>query len=515
MKQFVTFLGLAICALSCQHDDSLSPATGGVTFSFTSVARSNGRAHEASDVAFILLSVKGDNGQEQNDIKLRLHAFGQSFVSESLALQKGSYQLTRFFVLDSAENVVYAAPVAGSLRSHGITDILPISFKVGGENTQIAPAVITVTDTDSPEDFGYTSFGFTVVSGAKSVFIKGAVIMKIGNVIYENLDATISVKGYDSLNSLQWTRSFDFTGPSQLLEVKFKFHHYSIELVNKWGVSDVQSDITAAELWKGRADGPMPVTYVLGGAKAARKMTMYVTSEEHNVAGEGLVYQLQNRALFSYDQNNHLQAIRYEGYDVKNQQFVEDHTETFTFSDSVVTKIATTINGVLQKEDLYTYGQQNKIVETLYNNNNLVWTQISTTDFSNGTVSASYNLSNGNAFSYHFTVTYKNMTSDASDRPGEHCADGTYTYDKNINPFRYLGYVDFNFLNWSANNRLTENVHYIACGFPTLIPVSYDYTYNSDGYPLERITTYRGGTFDGEGTSVILPNHSKTTFSYE
>lgn len=242
---------------------------------------------------------------------------------------------------------------------------------------------------------------------------------------------------------------------------------------------------------------------------------MYVTSFEQNVAGQGLVYQLQNRALFTYDQHDHVQSIRYEDYDVKTQQFSEDRTETFTFSDSLITKLTTTINGQLYKEDLYTYGQQNKIVETLYYDNNLVWTQLSTTDYDAGVVSANYSLSNGNSFSYKFTVKYKNIVSDATDRPSEHCADGVYTYDKNINPFRHLGYVDFNFLNWSANNRLTETAHYVGCGFPALIPVSYNYTYDAEGYPLVKITNYRSGAFDGEGSSVDLPNHAKTEFFYK
>jgi len=516
MKRVIIFLvAIAACSLSCQHNDSISPVNSSVTFSFTSAVRNSGRVKETSDPAFVLLSVKGGNGQERDNLKLRLHPFGQSLISESLVLQTGAYQLTQFFVLDSAENVIYAAPVSGSALASDSSNPLPMKFEVGSGSVQIVPQVLAVAITDLPENFGYTSFGFEPVSMEENVLIKSAVVMKIGNVIYENLDATICVKGYDSLNAQQWIRNFDFTGPSQILDVKFKFHHYSIELVNKWGINDVQSNISAEEIWKGRANGPKPVTYVLGGAKAARKMTMYVTSMEKNASGQGSVYQPQNRALFTYDQNGRLQSIRYEGYDTNTQQFTEDHTETFIFSDSLLTKITTTINGLLQKEDLYTYGQQNGITETLYNNNNLVWTQTSTIDHNTGIVSANYSLSNGNSFSYRFTVVYKNMIDDATDRPSEHCADGVYTYDKNINPFRHLGYVDFNFLNWSINNRLTEKVHYVACGFPTLVPVSYDYTYDSEGYPLQKITTYRAGSLDGEGSLENLPNHSRTEFFYK
>jgi hypothetical protein len=100
---------------------------------------------------------------------------------------------------------------------------------------------------------------------------------------------------------------------------------------------------------------------------------------------------------------------------------------------------------------------------------------------------------------------------------GQICNTGTYKYDKNINPLRHLGYLDFDLQNWSANNKLTEDVHYKACGFPTLIPLKHDYTYDPDGYPVRKITTYKSGSFDGESNpdSSTPPRHSKVEFYYE
>ena len=72
-----------------------------------------------------------------------------------------------------------------------------------------------------------------------------------------------------------------------------------------------------------------------------------------------------------------------------------------------------------------------------------------------------------------------------------------------------LGYKDFSVQNWSVNNRLTDHVNYSACSFPTLIPVSYEYTYDQDGYPVAKVTSYKSG--DGS----VSRYHSKQTFVYE
>ncbi|HEY5750375.1 MAG TPA: hypothetical protein VIU12_30125, partial [Chryseolinea sp.] len=159
------------------------------------------------------------------------------------------------------------------------------------------------------------------------------------------------------------------------------------------------------------------------------------------------------------------------------------------------------------------YGTENKITATLHYANELVGTQTSRTDNENNRVNVNYSYSNGRAFSYAFDVSYKNIVSDKTTQ-GQICNTGNYAYDKNINPFRHLGYMDFNFENWPANNKVTEDVHYLACGFPSIIPVSHVCTYDSDGYPLTKITTYKKGSQDDQNDPD--PSfHTKVEYSYE
>ena len=343
------------------------------------------------------------------------------------------------------------------------------------------------------------------------VLIKTEVKIEVGGILYENLDAHLKVSGYDFNNSRQWTKDYDFIGPIDTLEVRNGFHHYTIELVDKWGINDIQSEIPAKEIWDGRADGPHPVTYGLAGLTEARRLSMYVSSMEVDIPGTGIVLQPESRTSYVYKGDGRLESIHHEIYNTQSSQFEENSTQAFTYEGAVVSKIVTTLNGQLYSEDQYTYGVENKITETLYSNNGLVATQTSTrydgADSLHSIVKVNYNYSNGNSFLYEFEVLYKNIVSDKTTGYGQVCNQGNYDYDKNINPFRHLGYLDFNFENWSINNKMKENVNYLACSYPGLSPDYYDYTYNQSGYPVKKITTYKSGS----GQRL----HSQLDFYYE
>jgi len=345
-------------------------------------------------------------------------------------------------------------------------------------------------------------------SNGSVVLIKAAVKISVGGILYENLDGHIKINGYDINNTLQWSKAYDLVGPLDTLEAQNGYHHYSIELVDKWGVNDSQTEIPAKDIWDGRADGPLPTTYVLGGSIKAKKLLSYVTSAEVNVAGSGKVYQPQSRESYAYN-GDQLQYIHHETYNPQTLQFEETSVDAFSYESKKVSKIITTLNGQLYAEYRYEYGLENKIMETLHFNNDLVWTVTFTNNFDSSNVHVNYDLSNGRSFFYQFDVQYKNIARDKTVQSDELCNQGSYTYDKNINPFRHLGYVDFNLQNWSSNNKLTEHVNYLACSFPSLIPLAYYYTYDQDGYPLKKFTKYKSGSNQNSAY------HTSVDFYYE
>jgi hypothetical protein len=194
MNKLILTLFLAIILINCQEHDLESHKEGKVSFSLSQMTRSNGRAKETATPAFVLLNVEDSHGQVQENIKLPLLIFGQSYISESLDLQIGNYRVTQFTVLDATSEVIYATPMEGSPLAQYVADPLPIDFTVTAEGVQVTTEVLAVVDTDEPELFGYASFGFHVVK-VQTLQIPSAGADKILKVSYELSNGTERVKG--------------------------------------------------------------------------------------------------------------------------------------------------------------------------------------------------------------------------------------------------------------------------------------------------------------------------------
>jgi hypothetical protein len=160
----VPILVLTLFLYSCKEEENISRIKGRIAFSPSQTARIDGRTGEIEKPAFVLLSIKDSNGITQEKMKLSLLTFGQGYISESVELETGKYQLTEFILLDSSSNAIYATPVEGSKLSQYVADALPIEFIVGNSETQVTPQMLALEATDNPELFGYASFGFDVVS---------------------------------------------------------------------------------------------------------------------------------------------------------------------------------------------------------------------------------------------------------------------------------------------------------------------------------------------------------------
>jgi len=501
-----------LSSYACQQEESYEPLKGNVTFSFNQITSINGQAAPT----YLMLTVDGGHGSLPQDVRLPLSLVNQVFTSGHLELPAGTYQLQQFTAINSADEVLYAAPKKGSDKARYVANPLLIEFTVGQSTTNnVAVEVLVVSANDTPVEYGYANFGIGGTGSYSEVLIKTNVKIEIGEVLYENVDAQIRVSAYDSYNRPQWTKDFSFIGPEDnVLAIQNGFHHYSIELLDKWGIYDIQSDIPTQAIWEGRADGPLPTTYVLAGTKNAKKLSGYITSFEVDNPGGGTIFSPDSRVLFQYNANGQLENIRHQSYNSKTTQFEESSLDIFTYKGSGVSHITTYLSGKLYTDYDYQYGIENKITVTMHYNNELVWEQTSATTESNDHVIVSNNFSNGNSFKYEFDIFLKNIANDKQTQSSQLCSRANYQYDKYINPFRHLGYNDINFLNWSANNKVTEDAHYLACGFPTIIPVSHSYTYDQDGYPLTKITTYKIGSFDG----VSVPDSSrkgKTDFYYQ
>jgi hypothetical protein len=168
MKQqiFILIPILFFLFMSCQDEDKGIPAKRLIQFSYKAENQnSGGRTKDTATPAAVLLTLTDNEGSviEQNK-KLPLYAFGSSFTSEGFQLTVGNYVLTQFVVLDAADEIIYVAPLEGSDKAQFVSDPLPINFSVSENgSTTITPQVLAVNEIDTPENFGYVSFGFEVV----------------------------------------------------------------------------------------------------------------------------------------------------------------------------------------------------------------------------------------------------------------------------------------------------------------------------------------------------------------
>jgi hypothetical protein len=162
----VYLLPLLFLSNSCNKYPEVEPQKGSVSITFSNKAGIGGKTAGTSAPSFILFSIQDSNGKEVvKDKSLVLLNFGQGYTTESIELAPGDYKLTQFLVLDSKNNVLYATPKEGSALSQYVNDPLPINFTVNESLvTSLQPQVLAISNTTTPSQFGYASFGFEVVS---------------------------------------------------------------------------------------------------------------------------------------------------------------------------------------------------------------------------------------------------------------------------------------------------------------------------------------------------------------
>ena len=111
-----------------------------------------------------VISVINEEGEMVlQDEKIELYRFNDQFVSEEIRLVAGHYDLVRFLVMDPDGNVVFAAPMEDSPLAYLVYDPLPIHFRIWKEERTLVSPEVLPTWNHTPEDFGYLSFGVSVV----------------------------------------------------------------------------------------------------------------------------------------------------------------------------------------------------------------------------------------------------------------------------------------------------------------------------------------------------------------
>lgn len=324
--------------------------------------------------------------------------------------------------------------------------------------------------------------------------VKVDVRIKVGDFLYEDLDATIVVRGYSTDNSLQWSREYDYNKQTKsIINVPGSYDYYRISM-SKWNVHDEQT-FTVHQLYADRANGPSPTTHVFGGQVAAKKLKSVTRSYQHADASQ---FSPSSREEFEYT-GGRLAKIKAADYTVASGTWTPSRYYTLLFENNLVKKMHgfQAADDQLFLETEYEYGSGLRLSRITQKNTTSGVTGVVNFTYYTGksdSISTYYSHSVGQSFSYHFSYRGKNIVNDKTLRGGQLCNTGSYTYDKNINPMRHLGYTDFLLTNMSVNNKTGEDRNHTGCYFPDETIVNLQYQYDGAGYPLTMTMTLSGGT---------------------
>ena len=168
-KKILLFVTILFIVSSCSKDQGiiLPAQEGSISFSFSNPDLGLKKAKKLADLtptAIFISIVNNENETVVSNQRFDLLTFGTSYITDEIELIEGDYQITAFNIVNAENAVIYASPLTGSINAEFVNNPLPIAFSVtGNQSNTISPEVILVSEDSTPEDFGYTSFSFTIV----------------------------------------------------------------------------------------------------------------------------------------------------------------------------------------------------------------------------------------------------------------------------------------------------------------------------------------------------------------
>lgn len=160
----IAIITIAFSMQSCEKTDDTQ--MGSLDFGMSPAIESALKSVDSYDrnvIAALVTIVNDDSVKVYDKEYIEFYGFGDSYVTKSLSLNVGNYQLKEFLLLDSSKNVIWATPVEGSTLASMVNDPLPMFFEVFPETTtHLFPQVVRAKSY-TPEDFGYVIFNVDFV----------------------------------------------------------------------------------------------------------------------------------------------------------------------------------------------------------------------------------------------------------------------------------------------------------------------------------------------------------------
>lgn len=242
-KYFFLFIFLVITQFSCKEEESvvLEKEFGELQLGFTEKILSNQRIKEAS-ATHLLITVQDENEESVFEKKkVEIYRFNNELISEPISLEVGNYQLTEFFILNSAGEIIYATPKKEATLDYMVQLPLPMAFSIQKDMAEkLSPEVLKVENV-AASDFGYATFSLQVVKSFD--FLVGVFTYKaeISNFVLNSANLLITTDSEDTVYNSA------LENKTSIVKVRDGYQNYKL-LFDKDGYKPVELNFTTEEL---------------------------------------------------------------------------------------------------------------------------------------------------------------------------------------------------------------------------------------------------------------------------
>lgn len=448
---------------------------------------------------FARLEIRNEQNEVIKSNLLSAISFNQQFISEEIALPAGNYRITQLFLQSGTGTIMYAVPLAGSIKATAVTRPLSYSVILPRPVTLDVPAqFLKVEPDDKASDYGYPSELFPGSQPGNGLSIRVKTSIKIGSVLYDSIPSTLLYRKWLGDNDFQ-VRIISLRPGVNTVELDPSALKHDL-IISKWG-KDYTHTIRKEEI---RNDA----LYLFGEEKEAKQLKaelVYIWTNNQ--------YKAESKNNYIYNDKNHLTRIEYlRRRTTDNSPYIAMKEEFVHNNGRVDHIIRYDENNNISGSTSFGYndnGQPNSITEQENGISKYVSVNYHTNQPGGYTeVNFRYTYShNGNSMDYFQRYSNGNLESENSRSNNGNTETAVYDYDQNINPYIHMGWPNLYLSNNSKNNITYQQRSYYG-NYPANVVYSYEYKYDEEGYPIELIRRYKSYT---TGQHLFT---TKTVFTY-
>ena len=515
MKKFTAlFLSIMMLVLACRKDPVVPQKPGdpgpidtttlrGFRFVFDSLPGQSAVLQNLS----VFVTITNDRNETVLDNKKYALQYDGKYLTPVIELVKGNYKINAMLIRQNDTLVRFAAPINGSIKSGLVNNPLSVSLKLDEKiEKAIKIEILPVAKRDRAQDYGYPAGSFGTIPPdpdptPQDIFIFVHPIIKVGDIVYDSIPVTLKLRSFD-INNIETFKSFALhPGPHQ---VQLPSNGVKYELtVDKWGAH--------AQITLMRNQVQQNNMYKIEGSIGAKKLQYVYTYKIINGVSTP-----ETKAEYQYFSDGRVNQILHYAKHADLTTYLASKEE-FEYQNNRVSKVKVTDEG----------NSQISVTDFRYNSLGKVsWMEelkgtikttanVSYMDNDGGTdISKDHQVNIAYTYSDHYyTMNFNKIVhggvviSDVAATSHGNLETGLYGYEFGINPYIMLGVPDLNFSNYSKHNVLEQWKTYVNA-FPIVYPYSFNYTYNSNGYPTELLTKYKTYLTQAEAYTI------RTVYTY-